>query len=279
MAGISFGINHYISSDGADISSGQFNELLRIPGNHNRCTLLAASVPKTYYLIRDGDNTLTVDGFTKIIPEGNYSVISLSTALSTAIGGTCTVTASLVLGVLTFTWTDGNHTVVVASERLAYILGFLPGISYTSTFSSPTYVLVAPRSFTMTATSLIWILSNVVRNESPTAPGGTLSHFFVNDQQSLSYITYSNPCPLESSVQLATPWQATTQAFPVLATFFLKDDMIRTLNFNGLACDFVIRTWFEPPMYDMLSQYFSARLAIEQEKRVQGQQPQLASQI
>lgn len=267
--GIRNGVNHYVNSAGSDISTGQFTEVLRIPGHHNRCTLISASVPKTFYLIQSSWNSMIIGSAPFTIPVGNYSISGLASAIQAA-GRAATpalvnlvVTPDFVSGKLVFTF-DGttSYGLRIYSERLAMILGFDANTWYFGVTVS------SVRNFTATTTSILWILSNIVKSESPTAPGGCLSHFFVNDQQALSYITYQNPCPGETGVPLATTWSPTSTAYDFAASFFIKDDYLLPVNFNGLACDFVIRTWCEPPMYEMLRSYFSARLAMEREKRV-----------
>lgn len=269
MAGIAEGISHYVTSSDADIADGQFSAILRIPANHNRCCLLSASIPKTYYLIQDAWNTFTFTNAygtqTITLINGNYSVITFCTMVKAQLAAafplvTYTITFNQATGKLSISSAQ-TFSISVPTAKLQSIMGINSG-THSATYNSPTasYVVTGDNTCTMQCTSLIWILSNLVQSNTPTVPGGTLSHFYTNDNVAFSYITYQNPTPEASAAQLGLQWSPRTELQTFSFNFSIRDDALNLVNFNGLSIDLVIRTWYEPPLYDTLIQYFNARI-------------------
>jgi len=112
--------------------AGKFNQ----PNNYDTITLINCSIPKSWFLIHTSNSTFTLIenavSSTVSIPLGNYSFVTLATALSTALntastaGQTFTVTGSTVTGKYTFTRTVGTAVTSLsfAASKIGAVIGF-----------------------------------------------------------------------------------------------------------------------------------------------------------
>lgn len=85
---------YYIdSSNRVSGTTSQFTYELNINSDYDRCVVLQANIPMSYYLVRNGLNTFVVNEngtlTTITVPRGNYSALSFKTVLSDLLNAEC----------------------------------------------------------------------------------------------------------------------------------------------------------------------------------------------
>jgi hypothetical protein len=233
-----------------------------IDGSHNRISLLAAQIPRSWYLIRSPDDKIVLDGVIHTLTSGNYSAIALAAHINTLITP-ATITFSLVTS--KYTLTSSVSSIYVPSPRLRRILGLAIG---TTAISGS---LVFPNCVYCTACSQVWVACSLVVNDSVNdAVGNALSHIFVNQAPDQALIAWTNPAPRESSRALSLMQGYSTGRSSVQCQFRFLDDFEEGINFNGLPVDLVVSTWREEPhVYGLLNEWARLWAKMEQEKVAQ----------
>jgi len=107
---------------------------IRYPNNYDRVTLLGVNIPKSYYLINSTNNTFTITENSVVktitIPNGNYSLSTMVSALQTLITAACSfiyvVSSSTLTGKITFTVSSniGQPYFNFSTNNLYRVLGF-----------------------------------------------------------------------------------------------------------------------------------------------------------
>ena len=153
----------------------------------DRCCLLKANIPKSFYLIDNLHNTFTMteNGFTRTctIPVGNYSFQSMRTALLALLNTgsfVYSITANTLTSKYTFTVTNnvGQPTINFGSNRLSDILGFADQMN---TFSAST--LTSNQVVRFQIATGILVLMDRVENDNVLAD-------IASTIQDNTYITY-----------------------------------------------------------------------------------------
>lgn len=270
---------HHVTSRGrpAGQSSTSFTYPLWVPRDHNRITLLAAQVPKTYYLIDEGYNSFTWTPsvgvpVTYYIPAGNYTFNTFATmwnSVCTASGLTIETSGTdpaAPHSAPTFnTLSDGRFRLsgsasgtisFPANSQLPLILGFSAPITITAgAYTTSTQVV------DFTATSQIYITCDKAVGVAAGSEekGGMLSHFFVNQIPDLSFVTFTNPAPIDTATVFEN--EATVDPTPrqVFANFSIIGDGYAALDLHGHDVDIVIMTWCEHDYWTLLKYYVQAQ--------------------
>lgn len=85
---------YYIDSNNRlNGTTSNFTYDLHINDDYDRCVVLQANIPMSYYLVRDGLNQFTVNENGQLtvitVPKGNYSAISFKNVLTTLLNDNC----------------------------------------------------------------------------------------------------------------------------------------------------------------------------------------------
>ena len=119
-----------------------------------RAVVLEANIPKSYYLIPDGYNTLTLTegigegetDYTITIPAGNYNRKQLKTKLKSLLdaAGDYTYTISYQTtyddGLYSFSSTGDNSSITTSYLNIAEALGIEKSTDYSMPFTSPNVI-------------------------------------------------------------------------------------------------------------------------------------------
>lgn len=266
---------HAITSRNAGGTSTSFNVTMWIPRDHNRITLLAAQIPKTYYLVNEGHNSFTWsgDGLTYYIPPGNYSYTSFAQMFNSVCPDVTVATEGKDLGdpyaapsfstardgLYRIRATVGGTLTFPEGSELPDILGF-DGPTIDAIPATANYYLTSTKVIDLTATSQIYIGCNkaVGVTMSEEAPG-SLTHFFVNQMPDLSFVTFTNPAPIDTARQLEN--EATIDPTPrmVNVTFAITGDGYAPLDLHGHHVDLSVMTYCEHDYWTLFKYYVQAQ--------------------
>lgn len=248
-----------ISSDSDPNGTGaQFNATLFLDSSHNRISLLAAQIPRSWPLIRSGDNILYLDSTPYTLTPGSYSATALATYITSLISPSV-LSFSLVSSRNTLT--SSASTISVPSPRLRRILGLAAtttAIGGAVTFQNCVFC---------TSCSQVWVCTNLVQNDSVgDAVGSALSHIFVCQAPDQSLIAYQNAAPRESSRALNVT-QGFSSGGAITCQFKLLDSLEESLDLQGLPVDLVISTWREDPsVYSLLYEWSHLWVKLKREE-------------
>lgn len=249
---------HHISSyqrEDGDINN--FRQSIKIPANHNRVSLVSCSIPKSYYLIMDGHNTFLLDTVQYTLTPGNYSVRTFATAINSLIAP-----AHLSFSDITakFTLVDSVHTSLSFPEdsQVAGVWGFPPGSTNTITATK----LVSTQVCNFQSVSTIYITSSLVADKVQRF-SEILFTLPVSGTSDWSFISFDNPCVLETAKFTTLPTTDNTTLLNLPVHFSLLDEDGYRIDTNGIEWNMTIRTWTHEPLYDLMKKYvtFSATQA------------------
>lgn len=210
---------------------------------YDRVVVLAASIPKSYYLVDSSHNHFTLsEGISStsiLFPEGNYSRRSLTTTLQTLLntgspnGYTYTVTYTNIgsgndNGKLTITVTGngGVQPVFTFTDEMYEQLGF--NINSVNTFVADT--LVSTNVINLTNEATLFIHSNICQNSEG---DNVLQEIYTVGDSSYSMINFLNPIPMEYGKNLVS---GTTNIYD----FFLTDEYGNIIDTNGINVNFTL---------------------------------------
>ena len=195
---------------------------INLEGDYNRITVLQAQIPVSYYVIGSGANTFTlVEGNSSVtitITSANYNVFSFSSivgALMTAAspyGYTYTITypnvyTSADTGLLTYTVNSIARTISLifpAKSPLAEQFGFVMGSTNYFNVSGLTQTLISTNVVNFTPENSLYIRCNFCDGETTSEQSDVLLTVYGSNVQPYSTITFTNPCPLETSKRLSS---------------------------------------------------------------------------
>jgi hypothetical protein len=246
----------YVNSDKVKRTSGkahdfQFN--IDIGTQHNEfeydhVTVLNASVPKTWYLINDNNNTFiveevntltttTINRITITLSIGQYDIGSLLFEMMSKISSAGLLFAynnafSTVSGKITFNCSNAIPGLIsnfIFNNSLGRIFGFDIG-TYEFTIGGGGSFLTSENMIKLQITENIFIKSSMVdgfeSNQTLLALPTGSTPFFSN-------IVYFNPDPYATAVKLS-------RIHSNIYRFFLTDSYDNLLDTNGIACSFTI---------------------------------------
>lgn len=204
--------------------SGKFKQ----PNNYDAIVLTNASIPKSWYLIHTGNNTFTLvengSSSTVTLTYGNYTFVTLASALATALntastaGQTFTVSGSTLTGKYTITRTVGTATTEISfvGSKLGAVLGFEE-----STYSFTAGVCTSVNIVNLQAYQSILIQCNIVGGQD------TVLSQIVPTIPSYTQITYVENTPAYVSKPLNNNATNTLN-------FWLTDGLGNAIDLNGL---------------------------------------------
>ncbi|MDR3558285.1 MAG: hypothetical protein P4L61_02010, partial [Candidatus Pacebacteria bacterium] len=167
---------YYVDSEKRiDGTSSNFTYHLDIPdgSRYDSACVLSMTIPRSYYLIRDGQNqvTLTLDGtdFVLTVPKGNYNVLNFATTFTELLNGVSTNVFTMAFNSITgkYTYTVTGTAAIIAfnlvsPSRLGHQLGF-------DEVSQNTFVagsLESKNVVDFISTSTLFLHSDLVQDQS-----------------------------------------------------------------------------------------------------------------
>lgn len=256
MSSVGKSQRYYINSENRNSgSSSNFTYKIEIPrgGNFDSVSVLSASIPLSYYLIRSPYNTMVLkEGVTEVmitVPEGNYSARSFMTDLvvllneSSPNGWIYSMSLDSTLAKYTYTVTgnNGSQPTFILNNHLGDQTGF--DINSVNPFVGDS--LTSSNVLNFVSTNCLYLHSNICADKN-----NILQEIFSNNTIPFSYITWS--CP---DVDLySKPLVSNTDSS---FSFSLADEHGTVIDLNGQDIQFTLllykkvdinqmfRTWLE----------------------------------
>jgi len=231
-------INSAFRSAGTD-SRFDISIPLKKNNSFTHVAVLSASIPKSYYLIGQNENTFIIRenavDYTITLPVGNYTITSLIYVLNNLFtGDTSHYTVSFPdgktspqTGKLTFTHNNTHHSsaLVFENDHLAEVLGFARGSTNPFIISGNTSTLVSHNVCNFQKESTIFLHSSCCSN------GGEddiLLELFASGNPDLSNINFESSGNLEEHSKILKDSQSNNYSF------YLTDEFGQGINLNGI---------------------------------------------
>lgn len=222
---------YYINSENRiSGSASNFSYAIDIPEGQkiDTCCVLAMTIPRSYYLIRQNQNscTLVTDSLSQTfqIPRGNYTALNFITALlgilnSLAVG-TFGMTLSTITGKYTYTYSGTAASISFlfdATSMIPHQMGF--DLGSTNTFVSNT--LVSTNVLDFVSTSTLFLHSDMVDDSS-----SILQEVYADNSTPFSNLVYNCQFPQMYSKKMQAKGSS-------IFNFSLTDETNREVNLNG----------------------------------------------
>ena len=231
-------INSAFRSSGTD-SNFDISIPLKKNNAFTHVAVLSASIPKSYYLIGEGENTFVIRenavDYTITLPVGNYSVTSLIYVLNTLFTGDVshyTVSfpdgkISAQTGKLTFSHNNAHHgsELIFENNHLPEVLGFARGSTNPFIIDGNTSTLVSTNVCNFQKESTIFLHSSCASN------GGQddiLLELFASGNPDLSNINFESSGNLEEHSKVLKDSQSNNYSF------YITDEFRQGINLNGI---------------------------------------------
>ena len=195
---------------------------INLEGDYNRITVLQSQIPVSYYVIGSGANTFTLtegnSSVTITIPPANYNVFSFSTTIGALLtasspnGYTYTITypnayTSPDTGLLTYTVNSIAKTVSLtfpSRSPLSEQFGFVSGSTNFFSVSGAVQTITSTNVVNFTPENSLYIRCNFCDGETTSEQSDVILAVYGSNVQPYSTITFTNPCPLETSKRLTS---------------------------------------------------------------------------
>lgn len=227
---------------------------------YNRCVILSASIPKTFYLVTAANGFTLTEGVSSVsisITAGNYTRNSLSLALKAALnthspnGYTYNITYPNINnavdnGLFTFTVT-GNGGVqprLNFNSYLAQIVGFDPNTNYDFSASSLSSVYVC----NLIQESTLYLRSDMCQNKND----NVIQEIYTTGDPTFSYINFINVSPYEHSKLLV-------KSKSNVYNFYLTDENGNEINTNGININFTLMVFKVSDIFSLLTGYIKLK--------------------
>ena len=195
---------------------------MNFEGDYNRITVLQSQIPVSYYVIGSGANTFTLtegnSSVTITISPSNYNVFSFSTTVGALLtsnspnGYTYTINypnayTSPDTGLLTYSVNSIAKTVSLtfpARSPLSEQFGFVTGSTNYFVVNGLVQTISSTNVVNFTPENSLYIRCNFCDGESTSEQSDVLLAVYGSNVQPYSTITFTNPCPLETSKRLTS---------------------------------------------------------------------------
>ena len=231
-------VNSAFRSAGTD-SNFDISVNLQKNNSFTHIAVLSASIPKSYYLIGQGENTFIIRendvDYTITVPVGNYTVTSLIYVLNNLFTGDTSHYSvsfpdgktSAQTGKLTFSHNNAHHdsALVFESNHLPEVLGFARGSTNNFIISGNTSTLVSMHIANFQRESTLFLRSSCASN------GGEddiLLELFASGNPDLSNINFESSGNLEEHSKILKDSQSNNYSF------YLTDEFGQGINLNGI---------------------------------------------
>lgn len=233
-------INSKFRTAGTD-DDFEYEIQLKKANNFTHVAVLNISIPKSYYLIPEGENTFIVEEEgsqqTVTIPEGNYSITSFLFVLNNLFqhggGHLQHYSASFPnskteaqTGKITFTHNNANHesSFIFGNDHLPEVMGFERSSTNVFTLGQNDSVLVSKNICNFQRESTLFLHSNLADNTND----DILLEMFASGNPDLSNINFENQGNLEEHSKLVTNSLSNSYRF------YLTDEYSQRINLNGV---------------------------------------------
>ena len=218
--------------------------------------VLSASIPKSYYLIGQGENTFIIRendvDYTITVPVGNYTVTSLIYVLNNLFTGDTSHYSvsfpdgktSAQTGKLTFTHNNAHHgsALVFESNHLPEVLGFARGSTNPFIIDGNTSTLVSTHVCNFQRESTLFLRSNFCSNNGQ---DDILLELFASGNPDLSNINFESSGNLEEHSKILKDSQSNNYSF------YLTNEYRDEIYLNGVNM-LVTLVFFEKTNIDSL---------------------------
>jgi len=230
----------YVDSDyRVSGTSSNFIYKIDLPRNFNRCAVVSASIPKTWYLVQAGYNTFTVTEAsgtrTITIPVGDYNINTYRTTLLALLNVstyTYDVSISSLTTKLTYTVSGNSGYQPTFTFPNTSVLYRLMGFEFNDTVQFTANTLVSDNIPFYQHTNVIFIRSNLQSSESSSLSGDILQQITAIANSQLSAITYN----AVDIVKQSKPFRTGASVF----NFRITDADGFPLDLNGIPVNFEI---------------------------------------
>lgn len=222
----------------------------------DRVSVLSASIPKSFYLIQDGQNTLTLNengvNILLTMPTGNYTRSSLATVFKNLLNESSilaynynitysNISTSYDKGGYIFTASNvtGNQPEFIFGEHLAEQFGFLKNTTYSFVGS----YLRSPYVCNLANETTLYIHSDICQNKEG---NNVLQEIYSSGDATFSYVNFINPIPMEYSRDFAGA--NTSNSF----RFFLTNENGEIVDTNGINMNFTIMIYKKNNISDLI---------------------------
>jgi hypothetical protein len=231
-------INSAFRDTGTD-SDFTYNLPIKRDNEFTHCAVISVSVPKSYYLVPEGENTFTIEEngstFIVTIPPGNYNITSFIYVLNGLFTGQLSHYSvsfpdgktEAQTGKMTFQHTNIQHDTdfIFGSNHLPEVMGFDRGSTNSFIINQTHSTLVSTNICNFQRESTIFLHSNLGSN------GGQddiLLEMFASGNADLSNINFENNGNLEEHSKVLTNNLSTKFRFS------LSDEYRSGINLNGV---------------------------------------------
>jgi len=200
-------------------------------GDYDHACVLASSIPISYYMVQSGFNTFSLkEGLlSKIISIdiGNYSIISFSSVLKTALNANTLssfvydVKFSTVLGKISITVSNNNTVqpiITMIGTNLYKFFGF--NIGSVNSFTSDSLTSANVCQFITEET--LYIHSDLIENHID----NVLQEVYCGYYPPFSTVPFLNPCPIQYAKKITTTKNN-------IYNFWLLNENDEPINLNG----------------------------------------------
>lgn len=242
-------------------STSQFTYELQINTDYDRCVVLQANIPMSYYLVRDGLNKFTVNenGVSSIItvPKGNYSALSFKNVLAELLNNACDWVYSIELpnsltesntAKFRYNVSGNTHQPIFIFDTVTLLheqMGFNSGTSYE--FSGDTLQSVNVVKFVPEDT--LFIHSSLVMDNN----NDVLQEIYNNNSVQFSNIAYHCNSPDFYSKPIRDNKSK-------VYTFSLCDETGNVINLNGLNMMITLLLYKRDNINDMIKNYIMYKI-------------------
>lgn len=258
----------YIDSDYRKTGEHQdFTYQLRDVGLYTHVSVLQVSIPKTFYNVQSGQNTLTLTedigaAATVTISVGSYSYKNFATILGTKLttaspnGRTYTVTiptSEPITGKYTITVSTGSFT--IAFPQSSYMYKHMGFESLSSNISTGT-VLTSANVCSFQDVPSLYICSDLIASHEQEMNSNVLEAVFCGQTPEFGILTWSNPAPELTAKEI----RGTSD----IRKFFITDVDQNIISTNGVAWNMVICLYSVNHGLSTMENYFKLKIIEDQ---------------
>ena len=241
----------YIDSDFASSgTSSNFSYQIIIPHNYNRCCVLSANIPKSFYLVDAPYNTfdLTVNGISQsyTFPIGNYSQITFFSQFLTLVntgGVVFTYQISSLTNMVTITATGGTFNSISFSNLSSLYRQF--GFSFNSTNNATANSLITSKIGIFQLSNVVFLRSDLIVNETSLVNTGILQSISSANNPVLTSLSYQ--CTIDPRI-IGKAINPDKRVY----NFFITDMDGFQLDLHGASVNFEILFYIDHNIDEMI---------------------------
>lgn len=271
-------INSAFRNSGTD-SDFTYTIPIKPDNEFTHCAVISVSIPKSYYLIPEGENTFTIEEngntFIVTIPPGNYNITSFIYVLNNLFTGSIShysvsfpdSKTEPQTGKMTFTHTNTQHNsdFIFENNHLPEVMGFARGSTNRFTIGQTNSTLISTNVCNFQRESTIFLHSDIGSN------GGQddiLLELFASGNPDLSNINFENNGNLEEHSKLLTNNLTNN------VRFSLSDEFRKGINLNGINMLITLCFYQKEDINRLLTgfiKYVTLYLQQQEERRIENE--------